>query len=138
MSAATEFAPVVYIPERARTGEPPERLASVTTLYRPSGETLAPPLRLTHRGVVVVSTAVAVLAAALIGLAWLSAPSGASGPPAATAASDTVTVQSGDTLWSIATRVAPRRDPRAEVAALQEINHLDGAALVPGQVLRTH
>jgi LysM repeat protein len=51
---------------------------------------------------------------------------------------DTVTVQPGDTLWKIATRVAPQRDPRAEVAALQQVNHLDSAGLVPGQVLRTH
>jgi hypothetical protein len=135
MSAATEFAPVVYIPERARTSAPPEQLASVITLYRPGAEVLAPPLRLTHRGVVVLSAAVAVLAAALIGLAWLSAPSSAAGSPASTAAA--VTVQSGDTYWSIATRIAPQRDPRAEVADLQRLNHLTGAALVPGQILRT-
>jgi LysM repeat protein len=47
-----------------------------------------------------------------------------------------VTVQPGDTLWSIATRVAPQRDPRAEVAALQKRNHLADVALVPGQVLQ--
>ena len=50
----------------------------------------------------------------------------------------TVTVQPGDTLWSIATRLAPQRDPRAEVADLQQLNHLGGGPLVPGQVLRTH
>jgi LysM repeat protein len=48
-----------------------------------------------------------------------------------------VTVRAGDTLWSIATRLAPQRDPRAEVADLQRINSLRGGALVPGQVLRT-
>jgi Tfp pilus assembly protein FimV len=138
MSAATEFAPVVYIPERARSCEAPQRLASVTTLHRPSDDPVAPPLHLTRRGVVVLAAAVGVLAAALIGLAWLSAPSGAAGSVAPPAASDTLTVQSGDTLWSIATQLAPQRDPRAEVADLQQLNHLDGAALVPGQVLRTH
>ncbi len=51
---------------------------------------------------------------------------------------DTVTVQSGDTLWSIAGRIAPQRDASAEVADLQRLNHLSGVALVPGQVLRTH
>jgi LysM repeat protein len=46
-------------------------------------------------------------------------------------------VQSGDTLWSIASRVAPGRDPRDEVARLQRLNHLDGVDLAAGQVLRT-
>jgi LysM repeat protein len=48
-----------------------------------------------------------------------------------------VTVRSGDTLWSIASRVAPGADPRAEVATLQRLNHLRGTALTPGQVLAT-
>lgn len=137
MSAATEFAPVVYIPERARTSAPPEQLASVTTLYRPGAVVIAAPLRLTHRGVVVLSAAVAVVAAALIGLAWLSAPSSAAGSATPASPAAAVTVQSGDTYWSIASRIAPQRDPRAEVADLQRLNHLSGAALVPGQVLRT-
>lgn len=131
------FAPVVQIPERARSCAPPERLASVTTLHRPNERTVAAPLRLTRRGVVVLAAAVAVLAVALMGAAWLSAPSSATGTSRATVP-DTVTVQSGDSLWSIATRVAPQRDPRAEVADLQRVNRLSGSALVPGQLLRTH
>jgi LysM repeat protein len=44
-------------------------------------------------------------------------------------------VQPGDTLWSIASRLAPTRDPRAEVLDLQKINHLSGVDVFPGQVL---
>jgi hypothetical protein len=138
MSAATEFAPVVYIPERARTRTSPECLASVTVLHRPEPDVVAAPLRLTRRGVLVLAAAVAVLSVALVGLAWLSAPSGAAGTAAPHQVADTVTVQPGDTFWSIATKLAPQRDPRAEVADLQRLNHLSGAGLVPGQVLRTH
>jgi LysM repeat protein len=47
-----------------------------------------------------------------------------------------VTVRPGDTLWGIASRVAPQRDPRAEIALLQRLNGLHDVALVPGQVLR--
>ena len=36
------------------------------------------------------------------------------------------TVQAGDTLWSIARRVAPGRDPRAVVDQLIADNHLHG------------
>jgi nucleoid-associated protein YgaU len=138
MSAATEFAPAVYIPPQARAHRPAQQLASVTALYPPSEQTIAPPVRLTRRGVVVVAGAVAVLAAALLLLAWLSAPSGAAaGTAAPRTVPATVTVQPGDTLWGIASRLAPQRDPRAEVAELQQLNSLPGGALVPGQVLRT-
>lgn len=95
------------------------------------------PARLTRRGVAVLSAAVAVLAVALVWLAARSAPSTAASAPAITG--NSVAVAPGDSLWSIAQRVAPNRDPRAEVALLQRLNHLAGSAtLVPGQVLRIH
>lgn len=113
----------------------PQRLASVTMLHRLPEAANAPRLRLTRRGVHVLAVAVAVAAVGLVLLARASAPS--SDAPAV-AVPATVTVHSGDTLWSIAGRVAPQRDAAAEVAELQQLNHLSGAALVPGQVLRTH
>ena len=133
MSAATEFAPVVYIPERAR---PDRREATVIALHRPAAASVAPPLRLTRRGVVAVSVAVAALAGVLVWLAALSAPAG-SAATGSTRVPATVTVGAGDTLWSIATAIAPDRDPRAEVATLQRLNHLSGVGLTPGEVLRT-
>ena len=42
-------------------------------------------------------------------------------------------VRAGDTLWSIATRLAPGQDPRPVADAIQTANHLDPGALVPGQ-----
>jgi LysM repeat protein len=143
MSVATEFAPTVFIPERARPVqvpdpvqvpvpmEVPDRLASVSVLHAP-GEPIATTWRLTRRGVVVLTAVVLALGAGLIWLARLSAPQPAAAPPAPHA----VTVAPGDTLWSIATRVAPGTDPRAEVAALQQRNRLTSVDLVPGQVLR--
>lgn len=130
MSVATEFAPVVFIPERARTVRPD---ATVLTLHAPSPAAVAPPLRLTRRGVLVLSALLAALAGALLAVAAVSA-SGGSATPAAPA---TVTVRPGDTLWAIASRVAPGADPRAEVATLQRVNHLRGVGLTPGQVLVT-
>lgn len=130
MSVATEFAPVVFIPERARTLRPD---ATVLTLHAPSPASVTAPLRLTGRGVLVLAALVAVLAGALLAVAGLSA----SGGSASGAAPATVTVRPGDTLWSIASRIAPGTDPRAEVDALQRINHLAGVDLAPGQVLGT-
>lgn len=152
MSVATEFAPVVHVPARARSSlsavprvysarpvarwseSSPTPLAAVVTLRAPSPASVAPRARLTRRGAVVVSVAVAVLAGALVWLAALSAPA----PSAAHAAvPGVVTVQQGDTLWSLASRTAPDRDPRAEVERLKQLNHLSGVGLDVGQVLRT-
>jgi Tfp pilus assembly protein FimV len=131
MSVATEFAPVVFIPERARTQRPS---ATILTLRQPAPASIAPPARLTRRGVVMLSLAVAALAGALVWLAALSAPAAA---PVRADVPASISVRSGDTLWSIASRVAPNRDPRLEVASLQRLNHLAGVALVPGQVIKT-
>lgn len=44
-------------------------------------------------------------------------------------------VQDGDTIWGIATRVAPGVDPRPLVDAIARANQVDPGALVPGQTL---
>ncbi|MBE3589415.1 MAG: LysM peptidoglycan-binding domain-containing protein [Firmicutes bacterium] len=45
-------------------------------------------------------------------------------------------VQSGDTLWSLAERLAPDEDPRVWIAAVRRVNDLDSAVIRPGQRLR--
>jgi nucleoid-associated protein YgaU len=59
---------------------------------------------------------------------------GLAAAPSAVAAVS-VTVQPGDTLWSIATSLDGDGDVRAVVDEIQELNGLNGAALVPGQTL---
>jgi len=135
MSVATEFAPVFDIPERARRVERP--LASVTNLYQPSPASVAAPLRLTRRGVVVLAGLVAALAIGLVGIAWASAPGASGAGSVGSAAPANVSVEQGDSLWSIAARVAPNTDPRVEVERLQQLNHLTGVDLQPGQMLVT-
>jgi nucleoid-associated protein YgaU len=47
-----------------------------------------------------------------------------------------VVVEPGDTVWSIAGEVAGAdQDVRTVVDAIEELNDLEGSALVPGQVL---
>lgn len=165
MSVAPEFPPEVYIPVQARPrtatvlpfrprhGAGPAgidsdslrqsaRRSARTYPVRPAraavtiGEPIraAAPLRLTRRGYVVLGVLAAVLTAGLLWLAHASAPSSAPAPAGAVTA---VTVRPGDTLWSIASRIAPQRDPRITVAALEQLNHLDSPIVAPGQVLRT-
>ena len=81
------------------------------------------------------------MAAAVVAIAWLSVPhadatGGTAGADGGANATATVTVRSGDSLWSIATAVAPNRDPRAEVAKIQQLNHLAGDTVVVGEQLR--
>ena len=73
-------------------------------------------------------TAGAVLAMsfALAEAAWGGAP----------AAYETVTVQPGDTLWSIASDRYPGSDVRARIWQIQQTNHLNTAALSPGEQLK--
>jgi hypothetical protein len=47
----------------------------------------------------------------------------------------TVTVEAGESLWSVAARIAPHDDPRLVVAAITSLNHLASATVVPGQQL---
>lgn len=46
-----------------------------------------------------------------------------------------VVVEPGDTLWSIASRVAGERDVREVIDGIWLLNGLDSAAIQPGQVL---
>lgn len=46
----------------------------------------------------------------------------------------TVTIHTGDTLWDIATQ-HHRGDPRAYIYEIEQLNHLDGGSLQPGQIL---
>jgi LysM repeat protein len=91
-----------------------------------------PPLRLTRRGRVVV-LGVFVAMASLSSAVLFTTASRASDPEAGPA--PTVVVQPHDTLWSIASRTSPRRDPYAAVADLQRLNGLDGYVVHPGETL---
>ena len=46
-----------------------------------------------------------------------------------------VTVQSGDSLWSVAERIAPNADPRDVIADVVSLNGLESAVVSPGQQL---
>ena len=59
----------------------------------------------------------------------------AHGPETRPVAQTRYVVRSGDTLWEIARRLAPTRDPRAVIQKLIEANDLGSPALRPGQTL---
>ena len=92
-------------------------------------------LRLTRRGrLLLVVTLVAVLFGAFsLGRAATQAAPVAGDPagPALTQA----TVQPGESLWTLARRIAPDNDPRDVVAQIRRLNDLTTSQLQPGQQL---
>jgi nucleoid-associated protein YgaU len=75
----------------------------------------------------------AVLAGAVLALSLgfaKVAEGGAQGPDA------TLTIQPGDTLWSIAASRYPGSDVRAKIWQIEQDNHLSGATLQPGQTIQ--
>lgn len=108
----------------------PTHFAGATS--RPAG-TAATHLKLTRRGRVVITTLAAV---PLVIGAFLFAVNGGG---AIATGSDThtqfsyVTVHSGQSLWSIAEKVAPTADPRDVIADIVSLNQLQSAVVTPGQ-----
>lgn len=93
-------------------------------------------LRLTARGRAVMLGLASVPLAIGIAFAALSGGSAvASGADAPAVSVETVTVMPGDTLWSIASTVAPEVDPRDVIGEISRMNLLHGGELQIGQEL---
>ena len=97
------------------------------------------PIRLTRRGrrlartVMVALSLVIALSSAVFG--HISASNASS---AATRATSTVIVQPGQTMWGLASMVAPNDDPRDTIARIADLNNLSYSqvsAVHPGQRL---
>jgi len=96
-----------------------------------------PQLRLTRRGrlVLIAFPAFVVSVLLLIGLAALVSPARAGNSAPVVTESVQVTVQQGQSLWSVAAQYAPDRDPRAVISEIVELNNLDSTRVLPGQQL---
>ncbi len=91
-------------------------------------------LRLTRRGRL--TFLVTVLAFGLMLLVLWAGRADSTSDVQERVATETVVVEPGQTLWDIATDVAPDRDPREVVADLVDLNALsDAGSLLPGQSL---
>lgn len=94
-----------------------------------------PPLRLTRRGRIVLVVLPLFVATLALLVAWAGfvAPARAGserlvGPGTAV----TVTVQPGDSLWTIAADRVPDQDPRVTISQIRELNDLSGSRVLPG------
>ena len=90
-----------------------------------------PALRLTRRGRLVVLflfTALAAGAGGLVATSSGAAPTGADAP--------VTVVRPNDTLWRIATREFPDRDPFEAIDAIRRLNGIPDYTVRPGEELR--
>lgn len=94
-------------------------------------------IKLTRRGRLVLFglPVLLVLGTALLMLGAFLNPAQASTDGLSTTETVTVSVKSGEGLWSIAERVSPDRDPRDVVAEIAQINNLESSTLIAGQKL---
>jgi hypothetical protein len=132
--AAVEARPAVVAPVGVR----PERTRGVVS--RPVGVRVVRPapghLRLTRRGRLVTAAAALLIAVlTLVGVVSRAGTLRETAPVPASAPAQVV-VGPGETLWSIAERVAPDRDPRTVVAGIQRLNGLSTADVRAGQTLQ--
>ena len=103
---------------------------SATTVHQHT--TTSRHTRLTRRGRVLL---LASLVAVLFGAFSLGRSVSEAAPPSPPPARHLVTVQQGDSLWSLAHEVAPDNDPREVVALIRDLNDLSTSGLTPGQEL---
>jgi hypothetical protein len=90
-------------------------------------------LRLTRRGRVVLTALAAIpLVVGALFFALNGGGAAATGDQA-NVQFQYVTVESGQSLWSIAETVAPNADPRDVIADIVSLNQLDSAVVSPGQ-----
>ena len=89
--------------------------------------------RLVFRGIPALTLAVLIVLGALTFISPGEAKS--STGEMATQVSSTMTVMHGDSLWSIAAKVAPGQDNRDVINHIMQINDLSTARVEPGQVL---
>ena len=97
--------------------------------------TTARHLHLTRRGRVVIALVVLVPLLGMLAGFTVAGASAAASSSSSTTHFQYLTVQSGESLWSIAQMIAPQADPRDVVADIARLNNLDGSGVQAGQRL---
>ena len=116
-----------------------ERARAMSTTFPVVVTTPAPlaPLRLTARGRLLLGASGLVVALSLISAtSALGSGDGAVSTASELPSYEVITVLPGESLWSIAGEVAPEANRADVVAAIVDLNGLNGSALHSGQRLR--
>lgn len=113
----------------------PVRLVAVTTPDDAAPEQKQQPrLRLTHRGRVAIGLFVALIAITVLALfAFYGAAQAQAASEQGSQQFTYVAAEPGDSMWQIATQVAPSEDPRDVIADIVRLNQLSTVELTVGQ-----
>ena len=117
----------------ARRPAVPQPTATDATVSSSTTASGAGRIRLTRRGRVVFTTLAAAPLIAVAAWFGLGAGSAIASSSSSSTSFDYVTVESGDSLWTIAGTVAPDADPRDVIADVMSLNQLETSTVVPGQ-----
>lgn len=114
---------------------PPQAPAHAAPPVYATTPAASPRVRLTRRGRALRSLLVLVIGLLVVTAALVRGGAPAVGSDGAVPVQPQTVVQPGETLWSIAQRVAPGADPRSTVLQLKELNGLTSSRLDAGQPL---
>lgn len=95
----------------------------------------APRVRLTRRGRAVLVLLLAALLLTVFSLGQRDTQAAAVGAGSGASAPTETIVQPGESLWSVAQRIAPDNDPREVIAQIRRLNDLETSDLLIGQHL---
>lgn len=111
-----------------------------STAARTMGSTSAAPaspkahLRITRRGRLVLTSLVVGPLVAIGVIAGVNATSAiATSSSSAVVEFDYLTINSGESLWQVAERIAPASDPRDVIADIVSLNQMSTSSVEPGQ-----
>jgi len=92
-------------------------------------------LRITRRGRRVLGAVAALGVAGVVAASVLLGPGAVATGQAADVSFVQVTVEGGETLWQVASEIAPTKDPRDVVSDIVRLNNLPSAEVAAGQTL---
>ncbi len=90
---------------------------------------------LTRRGRLAILLVIAALLFTAFSLGRAGSQASGDSAPAVAPRVEQITVLPGDTLWSVAKRIAPDNDPREVVSQIRDLNDLSSTELQVGQQL---
>ena len=107
----------------------------MTTIAMATTSMSKPHLKLTRRGRVVVTTLAAIPFVVMAVIAGLNAGGAAATGDISSTQFSYVSVAPGQSLWQLASEIAPSSDPREVVARIVALNQLPSADVQPGERL---
>src|SRR5579859_2037 len=128
-------------PGAAAVARPPAAGPALSRAWQTGTRRTRTRIRLTRRGRIVVAALVTASMVLVAALAWLAgaaqADAAGGGVPSSAVYHSlrAVTVQPGQSLWSIASQYEPGADPRDVIQQIIDLNALGGTSIQPGQHL---